>query len=400
MTRGQWKKSEIAYCSNVHPGHTAEEIEANISFYARAVQTECRLDRLDAGLWIPKNAADQYTMDPAAFARFQGVLDENGVQLVTINGFPFGDFHEDVVKQRVFAPDWATASRLDYTLKLAQILGASLPSGNAGSISTVPLGHAASWDADRHAAALNNLCELTVKLARVYDNTKKEICVCLEMEPGCVLETSAQAIRFFTDDLRDAAERRGVPADLVRRHIGICFDVCHQAVMFEDVGQSLQQFHDASIRIGKIQLSSALHIPRPSAVLELLQEYAEPRYLHQVRTRTKGLQVMGSPDLGCALTDAHFPRDSAWRIHFHAPLHIRALMPGLVETTQASVAATLDHLRDYSGYRPHLEVETYTLPVLPDSLRPKNEREFVDYIARDMLWVYAEMGARGLLDEI
>lgn len=399
MTRRQWKKSEIAYCSNVHPGHTAEEIEANIASYSRAVQTQCRLDSLDAGLWIPRNAADQYTLDRAAFARFQRVLDENGTQLVTINGFPFGDFHEDVVKQRVFAPDWATASRLDYTLKLAQILGASLPSGKSGSISTVPLGHAATWDADRHAAALNNLCELALKLARVYDSTKKEIYVCLEMEPGCVLETSAQAIRFFVEDLRDAAGHRGVPADVVRRHIGICFDVCHQAVMFEDVGLSLQRFHDASVRIGKIQLSNALHIPRPPDALKLLHAYAEPRYLHQVRTQTNGRQVVGSPDLECALADARFPRESAWRIHFHAPLHIRALMPGLIETTQASVTATLDHLRECSGHSPHLEVETYTLPVLPDSLRPRNEREFVDYIVRDMLWVHAEMGARGLLDE-
>ncbi len=51
-----------------------------------------------------------------------------------------------------------------------------------------------------------------------------------------------------------------------------------------------------------------------------------------------------------------------WRVHFHVPVDIDRLGPlGTTRAELVRAVAALDRL----AYRPHLEVETYTWPVLP-----------------------------------
>jgi len=75
----------------------------------------------------------------------------------TINGFPYGRFHAGPVKEQVYAPDWRTAERRDYTMLLADIFTNFLPPEVDGSISTVP-GSFKPWiteDEDRVTMAHN-----------------------------------------------------------------------------------------------------------------------------------------------------------------------------------------------------------------------------------------------------
>ncbi|HBL42194.1 MAG TPA: hypothetical protein DDZ90_02230, partial [Planctomycetaceae bacterium] len=70
----------------------------------------------------------------------------------------------------------------------------------------------------------------------------------------------------------------------VREYLGACYDVCHQAVEFEDIPGSIRQITHAEIRINKIHISNAIELDQPgenAAGRELLAQYAEPRYLHQ-----------------------------------------------------------------------------------------------------------------------
>ena len=48
---------------------------------------------------------------------------------------------------------------------------------------------------------------------------------------------------------------------LLRRHLGICYDVCHGAVEYEDIVAALDRLLAAGIAIPKIQLSAAMRVP-------------------------------------------------------------------------------------------------------------------------------------------
>lgn len=61
--------------------------------------------------------------------------------MFTMNGFPYGGFHHQEVKDKVHQPDWTTADRLGYTVRLAKVLAELLPEGMEGGISTSPLSY-------------------------------------------------------------------------------------------------------------------------------------------------------------------------------------------------------------------------------------------------------------------
>ncbi|MEK8227556.1 hypothetical protein NKG05_17775 [Oerskovia sp. M15] len=93
-------------------------------------------------MWLPASLAHRLSASPRAaedLARLRATLAEHGLQVHTLNAFPYGGFHDDVVKLAVYSPTWADAERLAYTLECAEVLAALLPDGVDGSISTLPL---------------------------------------------------------------------------------------------------------------------------------------------------------------------------------------------------------------------------------------------------------------------
>jgi hypothetical protein len=308
--------------------------------------------------------------------------------VVTLNGFPYGNFHAEVVKRAVYHPDLTADARREYLYGLAAVLSELLP-GDApeGTISTLPVGHAAELPAGAVARAAEQLCRLSEDLARLADRTGKSVRICLEPEPGCALESTQQAVEFFTRDLFGAAERLGTDRRLLEAHLGVCYDTCHQAVAFEDAATSIGALVDAGIRIGKAQLSSALELanPRSDAARAELLAFSEPRFLHQARARLPNGSLHAVDDL----PDTHeLPQDCAWRVHFHVPIH-RALV-GRITTTRSFLE---DALRAFLRlpHLPQLEVETYTWSVLPAEERPRTARDLVRGLAEEVRW------ARGVL---
>ncbi len=401
MRRSGWHRSALTYCSNVHPGETPAGVEATLRERVASVRRARGLARMAAGLWLSQSAAATFAGDPAARQRFLGLLADNGIDPMTLNGFPYGGFHAPSVKQRVYSPHWADGRRFDYTRDLAKILAACLaPDAAEGTISTLPLGFAPDWTPDLHQEAAAALCRLAGELARLHERGGRSIRVCLEMEPGCVLESTAQAAAFFRDDLPGAAKRLKVAPEHLERHLGICYDVCHQAVMFEEPRESLDLLRANGITVGKIQLSCALEIadPRRGEAREALEDYAEPRYLHQVRTRQPGGRLGGTPDLPEALDAKGLPDTQPWRIHFHAPVQAEHLSRGEIRTTRPELIKVLDYLAARPDLRPHLEVETYTWQVLPAELRPQTDAQLITVLAAELEWVERQLETRGLLE--
>ncbi len=209
-----------------------------------------------------------------------------------------------------------------------------------------------------------------------------------------MLENTDESLAFFEQWLFPVgapllAEALGVSADQARRHlqdhITLCFDCCHFAVAYEDPARALARLQAAGIRIGRVQLSSALHVHFPAdaqqaaAVANELRPFADTTYLHQVVEQQKrGLRRY--PDLDVALAENVGASPAEWRIHFHVPLFARDY--NQFESTQDYVRSVLG-LAVQSPFTTHLEIETYTWDVLPPGLK----MDLGESIAREYEWV-------------
>ncbi|MDB5357225.1 MAG: Xylose isomerase-like barrel [Phycisphaerales bacterium] len=347
---------------------------------------------LAAGLWLAKPVADQLLASPGGVARFASGLAARSLTCHTLNAFPFGDFHSTRVKENVYLPDWTTPQRLAYTQQCGRILAELLPDGAEGSISTLPLGFKGFEHPPAFLdAAAARLIEAARQLSQIEARTGKRIRLGIEPEPLCVLETTPETIAFFSH-LRELAARAGAE-EIVRKHIGVCFDVCHQAVEFEDVAASIRALSAADIRINKVHISCALELDNPSENPEgraALARYVEPRYLHQTMARTAAGHVARVQDLNEDLITsppADFRSAPAWRVHFHVPVDAERMGP--LATTRHALREALSAVAALD-YPPHLEVETYTWEVLPDS----GPADLVTGLTRELL------ATRHLLDAI
>ena len=387
---------ELTYCVNVHPTETWEELRAALAGPAARVKAEVSPDAPFAvGLRVSGTALDALR-DPAARAELRALLDAEGFRAVTVNGFPHGRFHGARVKEDVYRPDWREEERLRYTCGLADLMAEIAPEGEVVSLSTVP-GAFAPRAEDAGAEMADRMLRAAAHCVALHRRTGVVVALALEPEPFCFLETIEQSVRFFGEHLHSepAAERLGALTGLapeearaaLPRHLGLCHDVCHAAVEFEDPAAGLAALRAAGIPVHKLQLSAALRVPAvgPEA-RAALAAFDEPTYLHQVVARREG-RLHRLPDLGPALARGAQADGEEWRVHFHVPLFLRDL--GAFESTQADLAETLA-LHRADPISPHLEVETYTWDVLPPALR---EGPIEGAIARELAWVRERLGA-------
>lgn len=366
-------KYRIGYCTNVHAGATLAATRENLERHALAVKRLVSPEKpMGFGLWLSASSAAELA-EPAAIDEFAGWLRDVGLVPFTMNGFPFGDFHQAVVKYDVYQPPWWDERRRDYTLRLADILCRLLPPEKPGTISTLPIAWRdpqPSEEQRRKAAA--HLVEVAQHLARLEAETGHWICLCLEPEPGAFFDRSRHVVRFFEQSVLPGGDEA-----TKRRHLGVCHDVCHAAVMFESQQTALEAYAAAGLRVGKLQVSSAIHAaldrldePGRREALGQLRGFAEDRYLHQtvVGGRLPGQEVL-IDDLPQAIEQAEQgrqPPERPWRIHFHMPIYLASF--GMLETTRSEIGPAVRAAIETTDVR-DFELETYAWGVLPTELQ-------------------------------
>lgn len=400
--------SILGYCTNVHAGVTLDEVRANLLAHALPVKRRVSTDGpMGVGLWFAWEAASELIREPDKIKAFRDWMANQGLLVYTINGFPYGDFHGAVVKTAVYEPTWATQERYDYTLALATILSELLPDGaDEGSISTLPLGwpapppeknqrknleHQARLDETFSTACAARLTDLSHYLARIELDTGKCIHIDLEPEPGCCIDTAPGIVDFFERFLL------GTPDDeTIRGYLRVCHDVCHSAVMFEGQGDALAAYQAAGIKVGKVQLSSAVRVcfdgmtgNERAHACSVLRGFAEDRYQHQTAVRFTDGTTAFYADLPDALASDGNEPAGEWRVHFHVPVYLDRFGP--IQTTQSEIAECLCHLRPEHGCH-HFEIETYAWGVLPDELKRDT---LAEGIADELAWVRDSPGNPG-----
>jgi hypothetical protein len=395
------KYGHLTYSTLVHPGDTWEEMWHSLITYVPRVKARVSPNApFGVSLRLSASSADTLIKSPEERAKLKSFLDDNDLYLYTVNAFPYGPFKNTIVKEQVFEPDWRGQPRALYTENVAEILAEVGSQHVNPSIQSPPLGFKARVTGnDVVEAYAANIRQLAVFLHRLRERTGRTVTLALEPEPFCFLETTPETVHFFTKVLRSDASLKALATtlgvnddqarEILRRHIGTVYDICHQAVEYEDVSASLQSLVDNDIPVFKLQEAAAVRIPQVSAAsVKALSEYVDSIYLTQTIERRDGKlnRFLNLQDAFAA-----FKKDPGgqreWRTHFHVPIFLEDLGQHFKTTRFAIEEALAFHKR--TPLSTQLEIETYTWDVLPDHLKTG---DIVDYVVMEIEWVRSQLG--------
>lgn len=395
----------LTYCTNIHPGESWGDHFAQLKKYIPAIKQQVAPDQpFGIGLRLANTASLELSKE-ASLQAFRQWLQQENCYVFTMNGFPYGGFHDVVVKDQVHAPDWTSADRVAYTIRLFRILAALLPAGMEGGISTSPLSYK-YWcnrcEEEKNAAtesATLNMLLVVEQLARIHRSGGPLMHLDVEPEPDGLLENTSEYISWYFEDLLP----KGIPfikdkfnvddqaaADIIKSHVQLCYDVCHFALEYEAPERVLERLQHHGLKVGKLQISAALKADIPTdtttrnEVMNAFRKFNEPTYLHQVIGRKDNGDLIHYPDLPEALADADNTAVIEWRSHFHVPVFLDKF--GVLQSTQEDIKQVLA-LQRQQPFTAHLEVETYTWDVLPPALK----QEMSLSVSRELNWCLRQL---------
>ncbi len=390
----------FGYCTNIHSGESWQEHLIEIKKSVPVIKNKVS-PNLPFGIGLRlSNAACTDLSQGLHLKEFKKWLQNNNCYVFTINGFPFGDFHQMPVKDQVYSPDWTKSERLQYTLKLFDILKEIVPEGIEGSISTSPLSYR-HWFKNKKETigafekCTLNILEVIAHLIKIQQDTGKVLHLNIEPEPDGLIENTTEFIDWYNkyyiplgiDFLEKKLGIAGDKTEPLRRHLQLCFDVCHSALAYEKIEVVFEELKNNNILIGKVQISSALQInlvKNRDEKIKNLSKYNEPLYLHQVVAKDHQNKLHKFRDLSEALTQLTDEKFHECRVHFHVPVFSEKY--DHLSSTQDNILQTLLN-NNKQKVSDHWEVETYTWNILaPDFQLPINES-----ITRELEWVLDKM---------
>ena len=228
-------------------------------------------------------------------------LKTEDLYVYTVNAFPYGPFKGRRVMEDVYEPDWSTDDRVRYTCDVADVLADIVEDHIYPTIQSAPLAFRPKVTGASDVDALtHNLFRVVAHLIELERTTGTRVKLALEPEPFCFLETTEETVEYFNNHVYSVAGTRalvkmtGQPASevfgLIRRHLGVVFDICHQSVAFEDITESLAVLEAASIPVFKLQAAAALRIPTVDArVVSELEAFTNTIYLSQTTELRDGV---------------------------------------------------------------------------------------------------------------
>ncbi len=379
----------LAYCTNVHRGDGWAETFSNLQAHTlRVRQQVCPSKPYALGLRLGNSAAHELGLEKNLNA-FRDWLEKENCTVSGINGFPYGTFHGQSVKESVFLPDWTDPTRVEYTQKLFELLAALNPPNQQGTVSTLP---GTFKKFNRSVSQIDelqkNILACAGYLLRLRDRTGVTLKLALEPEPLGYFENTQQTIDFF-DQLRGQETSSG----LVDSFLGVCYDTCHFALQYEDAAQSVEKLNSSGAPILKYHLSSALRLNPTDETLRRLASMQEPTYLHQCIGKASNGDLIYFKDIPDALADVHaLKKLNELRVHFHLPLHSMPIEKDFSNTTDF-LKKVLGVIMRQPGRAKELEIETYTWEVLPQSLR---SMDVTDQVVAEYRWVLNELSQYGV----
>jgi hypothetical protein len=345
----------LTYSTLVHPADDWEQIWQSLNTYVPKVKERfAGNQRFGVSLRLSAKSAETLVNSKAERDKLRKFLDDQNMYLYTVNAFVYGHFKGELVKEQVYEPDWRSEERTRYTMNVASVVADIAPADVMPSIQTSPLGFKPRVTGpDVVQSYTDNVLRVTKHLIE------------LEAKTGVPIAEAIAALR---------------------KHVGIVYDICHLAVEYEDITQSLQKLVDAGVPIVKLQEAAALHMPEVTQqVVDTLKRYSKTIYLTQTIEKRDGklTKYLNLEDAFAAWEKSPGPRE--WRTHIHVPVFLDDL--GQFRTTRFAIADALKFHKQKPLSR-HLEVETYTWDMLPDSLKTG---DIVEYVCRELDWVRGQL---------
>jgi hypothetical protein len=388
----------LTYSTLVHPGDTWAEMWNSLTTYVPKVKARvCPDAPFGVSLRISNASAKTLTGDAGERKRLKAFLDEHDMYLYTVNAFPYGPFKNQVVMEQVYEPDWQTDARAVYTMEVANILAEVAPDFVDPTIQSPPLGFKPNVTGPEVVNRFTHqVIRVVAHLVKLHQTTGRTVRLALEPEPYCFLETTEEAIDYFTNHLYASSAADSLVSQTgishaqaevaLRNHLGMVYDICHQAVEFEDISASLRALADAGIPVFKLQEAAAVRTPDVTQEkVDALKRFADTVYLTQTVEKRNGklTRYLNLGDAFAAWDKDPGPRE--WRTHFHVPVFLEDL--GDFRTTRFAIEDALAFHKQ-NKLSPQLEIETYTWDVLPDHLKTG---DIVDYVCMEIEWVRSQL---------
>lgn len=388
----------LTYSTLVHPSDDWPQLWQSLQTYLPQVKRRISPNApFGVCLRLSHLTAAELSSKKAEREKLKAFLADHDLYVYTANAFVYGVFKNTAIKEQVYEPDWRTKERRAYTTQVADILADICPAFATPSIQTAPLGFKPRVTGpDVVATFTENVLQVVAHLMHLEQTTGKLLTLGLEPEPRCYLETTDETITYFQEHLYTGqsaarlAQLAHVPMDTaisaLRRHLGVVFDIGHQAVGFEDIPASLQKLVDAGVPIVKLQEAASMYIGEVTdEKIEALQRFATTIYLSQtVECRGDHLEhYLNLEDAFQGWQADKTPRQ--WRTHFHVPVFLEDFGP--LHSTQFALAQALA-MHKQTPLSRHLEIETYTWDVLPDQYKTG---DIVEYVCRELEWVKGQL---------
>jgi len=319
----------LTYSTLVHPGDTWEDMWTSLTTYVPQVQKRvCPTAPFGVSLRLSNSSASTLVKSKPERDKLKSFLADNNMYLYTVNAFPYGPFKNQIVKEQVYEPDWRSEERTQYTINVAEILADVVPASIQPSIQSAPLGFKPNVTGK---AVIDSYTEHVMRVAshliKLEQRTGRVVTLALEPEPFCFLETTDETIDYFTNHLYTGksaemlAKFANIPiADAIlaqRKFVGMVFDICHQAVVYEDIefepsGQEYTRpdWVNFGFANGGMKYPGDLHsaAPRPAVIRKEIdcRSRTHPRnraYAFEHRAREGRMIVdepaaFGAPDVG------------------------------------------------------------------------------------------------------
>lgn len=367
------RQNDVPYLGFRHPG--APGLDWDTQFAALSAELPRLREHiaphrpLEFSLQLGERAAAELRSS-TRIAHFQPWLREQHLQVSALSSAEHGR-----------SADWRHEDCFQHTLDLAHILATLLPTAGRGSLGVRALAPADPDPEQRRRDAglcAARLVQIAAALGHIEEVSGRRITLAVTPAPAGLIEDAAGLARFFDEHLLPAAEHstpRGLCAsstrELVYRHIGLCHDVCHSALLYRDPYPALERLRRAGIEVAMVRLGGALSLRLPATAAER-EELVADLLCEDVRTSRR--VVMERRRSGQLRRHAHLPgalqhlHEGAreWRIGTRVPLFWRG--GGPLAPTTSELEATLTWLRD-TGTGAALEIATEAWWMLPPSLR-------------------------------
>lgn len=357
----------ITYCSNIFKNNNISELFYNLDTYNKELTqythiSICISNKIIKALKEKKNIEKILTWNKL-----------NRKKITLINGFVYKRFHQKKIKENIYYPDWTKKERSNFTNDTIFFAQKINRTSKVCGISTLPITYKL-WMKNDVKYNIKKCIFFFFDLLKILINIKKYknilIHIDIEPEPFCLLETCNDFVNFFKLWLLPELKKKikiylninsKKATHLITKHFNLCFDLCHSAVMFEDSKTSLNLVRKSNIKIGRIQISSAIKIKKINKKqFEKLNFLNNSPFLHQALVKMKN-QKLKKKDFEQIKTLKKYLIKEV-RIHCHIPIYIKYISK-YIGTTQTELKNSLINILQHNDTK-NLEIETYTYNVL------------------------------------